>query len=215
MGLQTDATTVFASKFVQTWNHIALVKESDGQIHFYVNGLEEITWAKGTTYSGTNMSNTTEPILFGGSQISTNTAGIVDAYIDDIRVTKDARYTSSQTSNTVSFTPPAAAHPVSGTTTTYTPPATSKAGEITLGTSPTWTGTAGVTVSRQSTGNYEMTFTNPFTNATDYYVIANLIDVTGTTNLEIIRSADKVSFSVLVGGGASDSGSIAVQVIAH
>jgi hypothetical protein len=215
IGFQTDSSTVFASKFVQSWNHIALVKESDGQLHFYVNGLEDITWTKGTSYSGTNMSNTSEPILFGGSQVSTNTAGIVDAYIDDIRFTKDARYTSSQSSNTQSFTPPAAAHPVSGTTTTYTPPATSKAGEITLGATPTWTGTAGATVSRQSAGNYELNFTSPFTNATDYYVIANVMDINGTTNLEITRSADKIAFSVLAGGSATDSGSIAVQVIAH
>jgi hypothetical protein len=215
IGFQTDSSTVFASKFVQSWNHIALVKESDGQLHFYVNGLEDITWTKGTSYSGTNMSNTSEPILFGGSQVSTNTAGIVDAYIDDIRFTKDARYTSLQTSNTQSFTPPAAAHPVSGTTTTYTPPATSKAGEITLGATPTWTGTAGATVSRQSAGNYELNFTSPFTNATDYYVIANVMDINGTTNLEITRSADKIGFSVLAGGSATDSGSIAVQVIAH
>ena len=215
LGLQTDSTTVFASKFVQSWNHIALVKESDGQLHFYVNGDEEITWTKGSSYSGTNMSNTSDPILFGGSQVSSNTAGLVDAFIDDIRVTKDARYTSNQTSNVASFTPPAAAHPVSGTTTTFTPPPTSKAGEITLGTTPTWTGTAGATVSRQSIGNYELNFTNPFTNATDYYVIANVMDINGTTDLEITRFADKIGFSVIAGSSATDNGSIAVQVIAH
>ena len=219
IGLQTDSTTIFNSKFVQTWNHIALVKESDGQLHFYVNGLEDITWTKGINYSGTNMSNTSEPILFGGSQVSNNTAGIVDAYIDDIRVTKDARYTSSQTSNTVSFTPPAAAHPVSGTTTTYTPPATSKAGEIVLGATPTWTGTAGVTVTQQSSGNYRLTFTSPFTNATDYYVFTNHMDYSGSQKVFVTtsRSTGHVDFvAYREGDGANvDTGSIAVQVIAH
>ncbi len=216
LGLQTDSSTSFASKFVQSWNHIALVKESDGQLHFYVNGLEDITWTKGINYSGTNMSNTSEPILFGGSQVSANTAGIVDAFIDDIRVTRDARYTSSQTSNTQSFTPPTSAHPVSGSTTTYTPPATSSAGSFTLGASPAWTGTLGVTVAQQSSGNYRLTFANPFTNATDYYVFAHHMDGAEAMVVASVRSAGYIDFSVKnVAGSLIDTGSLAVQIIAH
>ena len=219
ISLRTDSTTVFNSKFVGKWVHIALVKESDGQLHFYVDGEEDNTWTKSSNYSGNNMSNTSEPILFGGSQVSSNSTGIVDAFIDDIRMTTDARYTSNQSNQTASFTPPTTAHPISGTTTTYTPPATSKAGEITLGATPTWTGTAGVTVSQQGSGNYRMTFTNPFNNATDYYVIANTLDISGVSSVAISRSAGHVDFdvvsSVTTGGSPANSGSIAVQVIAH
>ena len=215
ISLRTDSAFVFNSKFVGKWTHIALVKESDGQLHFYVDGEEDNTWTKSSNYSGNNMSNTSEPILFGGSQVSSNSTAIVDAFIDDIRMTTDARYTSSQDGQVASFTPPTTAHPISGTTTTFTPPPTSKAGEITLGTSPTWTGTAGATVTRVSQGTYDLAFTNPFTNATDYYVIANAMDVTGSSSLEITRSSDKVRVIVFGGGNLTDSGSVSVQVIAH
>ena len=164
-----------------------------------------------------DINNNGHDIMFGGGpNTSTNP---FDGFIDDLRVTKDVRYTSNGQTGNLNFNPPTTAHPISGTTTTFTPPPTSKAGEITLGATPTWTGTAGVTVSQQGSGNYRMSFTNPFTNATDYYVIANTLDISGTSTVAISRSAGHVDFDVVSGvtsgGSPANSGSIAVQVIAH
>ena len=84
-----------------------------------------------------------------------------------------------------------------------------------MGASPTWTGTLGVTVTQQSSGNYRMSFTNPFANASDYYVIANHLDGSGPVDLVSVRSAGHVDFAVTQSGSNVDTGSISVQVIAH
>ncbi len=107
----------------------------------------------------------------------------------------------------------AAAFTISGT------PFTGSTGEITLGTTPTWTGTAGVTVTQQSSGNYRMTFTNAFTNATDYYVFTNHMDYIGgqVVFVKTTRSNTHIDFVVYREGDGAlvDTGSVAVQVIAH
>ena len=195
--------------YPQTWVHIALTRDSNGALHWYRDGVQDNITSTGNSFAN-GISNTTDSILFGGSKYSANNA--FDGFIDDIRVTTDVRYTSN-------FTPPATAHPISGATTTYTPPATSKAGEITLGTSPTWTGTLGVTVSQQTSGTYRMSFTNPFTNATDYYVFANHMDYPGGQAVFVStnRSAGYIDFVIYRDGDGNpvDLGSLAVQVIAH
>ena len=214
--LALDSATVWQNIHVGNWVHIALVKESDGKLHFYRNGLES-SYTYLDAIDGNDLTNTSEDLLFGGPQ--TTATQNPDIFIDDIRLTTDVRYTSVGSVNTAAFTPPASAHPISGTTTTYTPPATSKAGEITLGASPTWTGTAGVTVTQQSSGNYRMSFTSPFTNATDYYVFTNHMDYSGSQKVFVTtsRSTGHVDFvAYREGDGANvDTGSIAVQVIAH
>jgi len=97
--------------------------------------------------------------------------------------------------------------------------AAAQSGEITLGATPTWTGTAGVTVTQQSSGNYRMTFTNAFTNATDYYVFTNHMDYIGAQKVFVTtaRSNTHVDFTVYREGDGAfvDTGSIAIQVIAH
>jgi len=204
------------SGYDQQWVHIALVKESDGTLHFYKNGVDGLFTVQDFV-SGNDITNTTHPLAIGMPQESGQ--AINDIYIDDLRITTDARYTSNGNYGVADFTPPTSAHPISGTTTTYTPPATSKAGEITLGATPTWTGTAGVTVSQQSSGNYRMTFTNPFTNATDYYVFTNHMDYIGAQKVFVTtgRSNTHVDFTVYREGDGAfvDTGSVAVQVIAH
>ena len=202
--------------YSQEWVHVAFTRESDGTIHLYQNGIES-----GNTYIGqsiaNDINNNSHDIMFGGGpNTSINT---FDGFIDDLRVTKDVRYTSNGQTNSLNFNPPTTAHPISGTTTTFTPPPTSKAGEIVLGATPTWTGTAGVTVTQQSSGNYRMSFTNPFTNATDYYVFTNHMDYGGgqVVFVKTTRSNTHIDFLVYrEGDGANvDTGSIAVQVIAH
>ena len=203
--LENIAGVSWSSIYPNTWVHIALTKDSNGALHFYRDGTESNTTNPGVSFAN-GISNTTDDIMFGGGKVSPQNA--FDGFIDDIRVTTDVRYTSN-------FTPPATAHPISGATTTYTPPATSKAGEIALGASPTWTGTLGVTVTQQSSGNYRMSFTNPFANASDYYVIANHLDGSGPVDLVSVRSAGHVDFAVTQSGSNVDTGSLAVQVIAH
>jgi len=82
-----------------------------------------------------------------------------------------------------------------------TPVLPTKTGEIALGTTPTWTGTAGVTVTQQSSGNYRMTFTNAFTNATDYYVFTNHMDYIGgqVVFVKTTRSNTHIDFLVHIG----------------
>ena len=210
------AGVAWSNVYNQEWVHAAFTRESDGTIHLYQNGYES-----GNTYAGqyiaNDINNNSHDIMFGGGP---NTrSNMFDGFIDDLRVTKDVRYTTNGSNTIINFNPPTTAHPISGTTTTFTPPATSKAGEITLGATPTWTGTAGVTVTQQSSGNYRMTFTNPFTNATDYYVFTNHMDYTSATKVFVTttRSNTHVDFSVYREGDGAlvDTGSIAVQVIAH
>lgn len=214
--IAVDGSSVWQNIHVGNWVHIALVKESDGTLHFYRNGMESSYTYLGNI-DGNDLTNTSEDLVFGGSQ--TSSTQNADIFIDDIRLTTDARYTSIGSTTVATFTPPASAHPISGTTTTYTPPATSKAGEIVLGATPTWTGTAGVTVTQQSSGSYRMTFTNPFTNATDYYVFTNHMDYAGgqVVFVKTTRSNTHIDFLVYREGDGNlvDTGSIAVQVIAH
>ena len=204
------------SGYDQQWVHIALVKESDGTLHFYKNGVDGLYTVQDLV-SGNDITNTTFDLAIGMPQEGGQ--AINDIYIDDLRITTDARYTSSGVYTAQDFTPPTSAHPISGTTTSYTPPPTSKAGEITLGATPTWTGTAGVTVSQTVSGTYRMSFTNPFANATDYYVITNHMDYPGgqAVFVHLTRAAGYIDFIVYRDGDGNpvDLGSLAVQVIAH
>lgn len=78
------------------WYHIA-VSRSSGSTRMFVNGVQE-----GSTYAdSTNYLVSRGPIIGNGWNLS---ATGMTGYIDDLRVTKYARYTST-------FTPPAAAFP--------------------------------------------------------------------------------------------------------
>ena len=210
--LENIAGVSWSPKYLNTWVHVAFTRDSNGALHLYTNGFESDSTKFGSTYVNDIDNNSYDICIGGGQATSTNT---FDGYIDDLRITKDVRYVSEGQSQTQVFTPPTSAHPVSGSTTTFTPPPTSKAGEIALGASPTWTGTLGVTVTQQSSGNYRMSFTNPFANASDYYVIANHLDGSGPVDLVSVRSAGHVDFAVTQSGSNVDTGSISVQVIAH
>ena len=74
-------------------------------------------------------------------------------------------------------------------------------------------------MTQQSSGNYRMSFTSPFTNATDYYVFTNHMDYGGgqVVFVKTTRSNTHIDFLVYREGDGNlvDTGSIAVQVIAH
>jgi hypothetical protein len=81
---------------VNQWSHIAFVR-SGTTWTWYINGV-----ASGSGTNSTNISFTTEPIYIGyGGQVFFN---YFQGYIDDLRITKYARYTAA-------FTPPTAALP--------------------------------------------------------------------------------------------------------
>ena len=206
--------------FLNTWVHIALVKQSDGSLHFYVDGGDGIF-----TYSsilfGNDIVNSTHDLAIGVPQAGVTPVhqAINDIFIDDVRITKDARYTANGVFGTASFTPPATALPTSGSTTTFTPIPTSKAGVITLGASPSWRGSLGVTVTQQSSGSYRLTFTGAFTNADDYYVMVNHMDLASPVGVYVhtLRSTTHIDFTLYREGNGNsvDTGDLAVQVIAH
>ena len=214
--IESLSAAVWAAKYLNNWMHVALTRDSNGALHLYTNGRESSITAIGTSFANDIDNNGYDICIGGGQATSTKT---FDGYIDDLRITRDVRYVSESQSLTPVFTPPTTAHPVSGSTTTYTPPATSSAGSFTLGASPAWTGTLGVTVAQQSSGNYRLTFANAFTNTTDYYVFTNHMDYTSATKVFVTttRSTGHIDFSVYREGDGTlvDIGSIAVQIIAH
>jgi len=143
----------------------------------------------------------------------------LDASIDDLRISTVARYTSVGIATTATFSPPTTQLPITGSTTTVVNPPTDKRGEIVLGSSPTWVGTSGVTVTRPSGGNYRLTFTTPFTNADDYFVFANVMETTNSdpVGVGIARSTDHVDFNLekQSDNSAIDIGNLSVQIIRY
>lgn len=197
------------------WNHIALVRRaSDSSMHFYINGAEtghtdgSITTV---TDSTVNWGGTSSYISFGYHYKMRNAVNhYFTGVMDDVRLSKSERYTSN-------FTPPTAAQPISGTTTTYTPPPSEKGGVITLGTTPSWRGTSGVTVSRTNSGQYRLTFTTSFADADDYFVVTQPMDQGFAAYVGVARSATHVDFTInrQSNDAAVDTGSLSVQVLKH
>ena len=187
------------TSFLNAWNHIAISKDaSDGTIRLFVNGV-----TAGSIVD--NDINNPDEIRVGGSEYW----GIdSDIFVDDLRVTKDTRYSTT-------FTAPTSRLPVSGSTTTVTPPPTEKQGFITLGSTPTWTGTTGVTPTQQSTGVYRLTFASGYSNVNDYMAIAQTMDQTSPSYVQVERSTSYVEFEVKTqsADAAVNNGAIAVQII--
>jgi len=73
-----------------TWNHIA-VSRSGSTIKAFVNGTQ--------VFSGTN----TKSYVAGSVQVGFSSFGTITGYIQDLRVTKYARYTSNFTAPTAAF----------------------------------------------------------------------------------------------------------------
>ena len=193
------STAYGGNSFLNAWNHIAISKDaSDGTIRLFVNGQ-----VAGSIVD--NDINDPDEIRIGGSEYY----GIEsDIFVDDLRVTKDTRYSAA-------FTAPTSPLPVSGSTTTITPPPTEKQGFITLGSTPTWTGTTGVTPTRQSTGVYRLTFASGYSNVNDYMVIAQTMDQTNPSYVQAERNTSYVEFEVKTqsADAAVNNGAIAVQII--
>jgi hypothetical protein len=203
------------TSLLNQWNHVALVREAgDSSMHLYWNGTESgytsgsVDALIDTTVNDAAIS---DYISFGYHYQLNNTQRWFTGVMDDVRISKSARYTSN-------FTAPTSALPISGSsTTTYTPPG-SKQGEITLGNTPTWTGTTGVTASRQSSGHYRLTFASAFASNTAYTVNANAMDYDPATSIvgvgvsRVSSSACDFFVSRMSDSALVDTGSLAISV---
>ena len=194
------------------WVHIALVrKASNGSLHLFVNGTES-----SSTSSDQVIDNDMPGFIngyelwFGKCRIAGTTDIWMDGNIDDIRISTSERYTSN-------FNPPTTALPISGTgSTTYTPPG-SLLGEISLGGSPAWTGTPGITASQIAAGQYRATFATTYSNATDYVIQTSMNDYTPATTpvgIGVSRFTTHADFFInrVSDGVAIDTGSLAIDL---
>jgi hypothetical protein len=230
--LEVQSIATWNSIFLDKWNHYALVREGDnGSIHFYINGIE-------TTYTINNGLIDNDILHISGAGLGFGAAfgdsvpiingttynGLysLDAYFDDVRIsagvgTAGQRYNSIGISTYATFTPPTTQLPITGTLSSVVNPPGDKYGEITLGGSPTWRGTSGVTVSQQSSGNYRVSFASSYTSSNDYYVLSQGMDQGFASYVGIARSTTHVDLSInrQSNDAAVDTGSLGVQIKNH
>jgi len=230
--LDIQSLATWNSNFLDKWNHYALVREGDnGSIHFYINGTETSYTINDALIDNDILHTSGAGLGFGaafGDAVPTintttyNNSYSLDAYFDDVRIsagvgTAGQRYNSIGISTYATFTPPTTALPTSGTLTSVVNPPGDKYGEITLGGSPSWRGTSGVTVSQQSSGNYRVSFASTYTNSNDYFVLSHPMDQGFASYVGIARSTSHVDFSInkQSDDSAVDTGSLAVQIKNH
>ncbi len=229
--INSVSNSAFNSTYLDEWNHYALVRQgNDGSLHFYINGIES-----GYTYNNSVIDNNILHINGAGLYIGAPQGGgpnilgstwnngySIDAIFDDLRIscgvgTAGQRYTSISRTDIITFTPPTTALPTTGTLSSYVQPPGDKYGELTLGGSPTWRGTSGVTVTQQSSGNYRVSFASTYTNRNDYYVLSQGMDQGFASYVGIARSTTHVDFSInrQSNDAAVDTGSLSVQIKNH
>jgi hypothetical protein len=211
------------------WNHFTLVRESNnGSLHFYVNGIEQAQTVFTNVIDNDILNINGNGLHIGGDTTFTigittfNSNASADVIIDDLRIsagvgTAGQRYASIGISTYATFAPPTTQLPITGTLSSVVNPPGDKYGEITLGGSPTWRGTSGVTVTQQSSGNYRVSFASSYTNSNDYYVLSQGMDQGFASYVGIARSTTHVDLSInrQSNDAAVDTGSLAVQIKNH
>jgi hypothetical protein len=224
--LHTVSYSTFDNNFVSQWNHYALVRESsNGSLHFYINGYE-VGITTNNSIIDNDITSTNGAGLYIGGIFNDNINGIaygtqtsIDAHFDDLRITTDARYVSvgNTTTLVVGIATTTTALPTTGTLSSYVQPPGDKYGEIGLGTSPTWRGTSGVTVSQQSSGNYRVSFASTYTNSNDYFVLSHAMDQGFASYVGIARSTTHVDFAINKesDNAVVNTGSLSVQIKNH
>jgi hypothetical protein len=226
--LYTSNASAFDSLFLNQWRHLAVVREDDGSLHLYIDGTESSTTTGGTVFDNNIVQIASQGLHIGGSFIDTinalqyNSIGTFDGFIDDLRIsagvgTAGQRYNSIGISTYATFTPPTTELPTTGTLSSYVQPPGDKYGEIGLGTSPTWRGTSGVTVSQQSSGNYRVSFASTYTNSNDYFVLSHAMDQGFASYVGIARSTTHVDFAINKesDNAVVNTGSLSVQIKNH
>ena len=199
-----DIVTLAASNYIGAWNHIAYVKDATtGEQKLYLNGL----WS-GSAFTDNDILNPEEFALGYNEYYAEN----FDGMIDDLRVSESTRYTGN-------FTPPATQLPISGSTTQILPPQTDKKGEITLGATPAWKGSPGLTVAQQSSGTYRLTFASAYSNSDDYFITAQGMDHSSSASSYIRIARATTHVDTIVKNQANDNavntGAVGVQIINH
>jgi len=94
-------------------------------------------------------------------------------------------------------------------------PTPTRGGELTLGVTPSWSGSVGITPTRQSAGNYRLTFSSAYAGSTDYSVLVTGMDTTGEVVYDITRATTHVDIAVSTAGStqsAVDAGALTVVV---
>jgi hypothetical protein len=222
--LHNVTAATFNSNFVSQWKHYALVRESsNGSLHFYINGYEVGITTNNSVIDNNITSTNGAGLYIGGAFSDTinndgvNSASSIDAHFDDLRITTDQRYVSVGNTTTQVFVPSITALPTTGTLSSYVQPPGDKYGEIGLGTSPTWRGTSGVTVSQQSSGNYRVSFASTYTNSNDYFVLSHAMDQGFASYVGIARSTTHVDFAINQesDNAVVNTGSLSVQIKNH
>ncbi|AEZ65710.1 virion structural protein and packaging [Cyanophage S-TIM5] len=193
--------SISTNSITNAYAHVALVRDpGDAKIRFYFNGTKV-----GNDITDNEIQ---QPDVFNlGGHYGNNYNRSFDGYFDDLRISKSARYTAN-------FTPSTTQLPVSGSTTQVVTRPQIIQGEIDLGSSPTWTGTSGVTVSQQSSGTYRLTFATAYSAITDYIVFAQAMDQSAPAYVQADRATGRVDFEIKSqsANAAVNDGSIAVQV---
>ena len=193
----------------QTWFHFALVRNgSNGSLHCFIDGVESSLTSSNQVIDNDILNSTQTDINLGYARLTTsNYQYDFDGFIDDLRISTVARYTSN-------FTAPTTQLPISGTLSVETDPPGDKYGEIILGSPPQWSGTSGVTVNRQSIGIYRLAFTSSYASANDYTVLVNAMDQGFACSVEVTRTSTYVEFEVirLSNDTLIDIGSLAIQI---
>ena len=224
--LHSVTAATFNSNFLNQWKHYALVRESsNGSLHFYIDGYEVGITTNNSVIDNNITSTNGAGLLIGGPQaFSINGRGVnyfssIDAHFDDLRITTDERYVSvgNTTTLVVGIATTTTALPTTGTLSSYVAPPGNKYGEITLGGSPTWRGTSGVTVAQQSSGNYRVSFASTYTNSNDYFVLSQGMDQGFASYVGVARSTTHVDFAInrQSNDTAVDTGSLSVQITNH
>ena len=98
-------------------SHCLVRNGTDGSIHLFVNGTESSQTNQNQVIDNDipTFQNSYE-LTFGKAKLFNAITTYMDGFIDDIRISTIARYTSN-------FNPPTTALPISGTaSTSYTPP---------------------------------------------------------------------------------------------
>jgi len=222
--IKSESSATFGANYLNQWVHYALVREEDnGSIHFYINGIESPLTTSDGVIDNDILNISGSGLQIGGiyylaiNTTAWNNGDSIDAFIDDLRISTIERYTSIGISTSATFTPSTTALPTTGTLSSYVQPPGDKYGEITLGGTPTWRGTSGVTVSQQSSGNYRVSFASTYTNSNDYYVLSQGMDQGFASYVGIARSTTHVDLSInkQSDDSAVDTGSLSVQIKNH
>ena len=205
------------------WAHIAFVKDSSSKLGVYVNG-NNITVGSGITlYDSSIVSG--DNFIVGGE--FSDDPKFLNGRIDDLRVSSKARYSTNFTttdyitkglSGALSGTGSTVSLPTSGSTTQITPPAANIRGQVGLGTTATWTGTTGisVTTTNYANGQFRLTFPNAYSSANDYYVLTQGMDHDSSVSTYSRVSRDTTHVDIFVKNQTNDAavnnGFVAVEI---